>query len=71
MWKLPEILNVSSTFNFETNFTKNANPFQKTEVLFLAKTTKIKKAIFPYKTALSKAYFKKNRMRSTKWTYHK
>ena len=33
--------------------------------------TKIENAIFPYKTALSEANFKANRMRSIKRTYHK
>ena len=40
-------------FNFETNFLKKANPFQKTGERFLVKSTKIESATFPYKTALS------------------
>ena len=58
-------------FNFETNFLKNTNLFQKTGVLFLIESTKIENAKFPYKTALSEATVKTNRMGSTKWMYYK
>ena len=59
-------------FNFETNFLKNANPFQKKqECLFLAESNKIENAAFPYKIVLSEANMKINRTESTKWTYHK
>ena len=34
-------------------------------------STKIVNASFPYKTAISKANVKTNRMMTTKWTYHK
>ena len=50
---------------------KNANPFQKSGVPFLVESTEIENAIFPYKTALSEAYIKTNRIESTKWIYHK
>ena len=56
-------------FNFETDFLENENFFQKTGVL--VERTKIKKASFPYKTAISEANVKTNRMVSTKWTYKK
>ena len=58
-------------FNFETDFLENENFFQKTGVPFLVERTKIEKASFPYKTAISEANVKTNRMVSTKWTYHK
>ena len=64
-------------FNFEINFLKNANLFQKAEVpLFTSKAvllrfTKIENEIFSYKTALSEANDKTNRMWNTKRTYHK
>ena len=58
-------------FNFETNFLKNTNLFQKTGVLFLIESTKIENAKFSYKTALSEATVKTNRMKSTKWMYYK
>ena len=46
-------------------------PFKKLEYHFLVESTKIDNITFPYKTALSEANVKKNRMGSTKWTYHK
>ena len=41
--------------------------FKKLEYLFLVERTNIKKASFPYKTAISKANVKANRMVTTKW----
>ena len=38
---------------------------------FLVKTSKIEKASFPFKTAMSEANVKTNRMATSKWTYHK
>ena len=58
-------------FNFETNFPKNENLFKKLKCRFLVESTKIANATFPYKTALSEANAKINRMWSTKRTYHK
>ena len=49
-------------FNFETSFLKNTNPFQKLEYRFLVESTKIESTIFPYKTALSEANVKINRI---------
>ena len=57
MWQSFEILNVL----------KNENPFQKTGF----ESTKNENAIFPFKTSLSEANVKKNRIESAKWTYHK
>ena len=37
----------------------------------LVESTKIENASFLYKTAISEANVKTNRMVSTKWTYHK
>ena len=45
--------------------------FKKLEYRFLVESTKIDNITFPYKTALSEASGKTNRMGSTKWTYHK
>ena len=45
--------------------------FKKLENRFLIETTKIENASFPFKTALSEANVKTNRMVTTKWTYHK
>ena len=58
-------------FNFETDFLENENLIPKLEYRFLVESTKIEKASFPYKTAISEANVKTNRMVTTKWTYHK
>ena len=50
-------------FNSETNFLKNAL-FKKLESCFLVESTKIENITFPYKTALSEANVKTNRMGS-------
>ena len=57
-------------FNFETDFPKNGNLFYILEYRFLVENTKIEKATFSYKAALSEAIVKTNRMVSTKWSYH-
>ena len=57
-----------------TKFLKNKIIFQKTVPLqyhFLAESTRIENATFTYKTVLSEANIRTNRMGSTKWTYHK
>ena len=51
-------------FNFETNFLENENLFQKTGIPFLVETTKIENPSFPFKTALSEADVKANRLAS-------
>ena len=38
---------------------------------FWGESTKIENALFSYKTAISEANVKTNRIVSTKWTYHK
>ena len=53
-------------FNFETDFLQNEDFFQKTGVPFLVKCTSIKKASFPYKTAIPEANVKTNRMVTTR-----
>ena len=58
-------------FNFETSFLKNENLFKKMENRFLVESDRIENATFSYKTALTEANVKTNRMVSTKWTYHK
>ena len=45
--------------------------FKRLEYRFLVESTKIKNASFPYKTAISEANVKTNKMVTTKWTYHK
>ena len=56
-------------FNFETDFLENENLLQKIGVSF--ESTKIENTSFPYKTDISEAIVKTNRMASTKWVYHK
>ena len=41
------------------------------ECHFLVESTKIENTSFPFKTVLSEADFKTNRMATTKWIYHK
>ena len=45
--------------------------FKKLKYRVLVETTKIENTLFPFKTALSEANVKTNRMATTKWTYHK
>ena len=54
-------------FNFETNFLKNENFFQKTGVLFLVEITKIESTSFSLITGLSGTNVKTNRMTTAKW----
>ena len=44
---------------------------KKLEYRLLVEATKIQNTSFPFKTALSEANVKTNRMATTKWTYHK
>ena len=58
--------------NFERSFLVNENLFQKKlEHRFLVETTKIENTSFLFKTALSEANVKTNRMATTKWTYQR
>ena len=49
-------------FNFETSFLKNENLFKKMENRFLAESDRTENATFSYKTALTEANVKTNRM---------
>ena len=66
-----EILNVFNTLTLIQTFWKTKTFFKKLEYHFLVETTKIENTSFPFKTALSEANAKTNRMATTKWTYHK
>ena len=66
-----ETFKPSQYFNFETNFLENENLFHKTGVPSLVETTEIENTSFSFKTALSEANVKTNRMATTKRTYHK
>ena len=58
-------------FNFKTDLLESEIFFKKLEYRFLVESTKIEKASFPYKTAVSEANVKTNRMVTTKWAYHR
>ena len=55
--------------NFETDFLESENIFQKTGVAFLVENAKIENTLFQYKTTMSEANVKTNRMMSAKCTY--
>ena len=65
-WQSLEILNVFYTLTVKLVFSKTQTLFKKLEYRFLVESTKIENTTFPYKTALSEANSKTNRMRSTK-----
>ena len=50
---------------------ENETFLKKLEYRFLAESTKIENATFPYKTATSEASVKTNRTKIHKWTYNK
>ena len=54
-------------FNFEVSFWKTKTCFERLEHCFINESTKIENVIFSYKTNLSEANFKANRMESSKW----
>ena len=58
-------------FNLKQIFQKTKTFFRKLEYPFLVESTKIENASFPYKTVISGANVKTNRMVSSKWTYAK
>ena len=71
MWQSLNILNDFNTLTLKYIFWKRQTIFKNLEYRFLVESTKIDNKTFPYKTALSAANVKPNRMGSTKWTYHK
>ena len=71
MWQLVKVSNVFNTLTLKEIFWKTKTFFKKLEYGFLVETTKIENTSFPFKTALSEANVKTNRMATTKWTYHK
>ena len=67
-WKLKNVFN---TLTLKQIFWKTKTIFQKLEYSFLVESTKIENTSFPYKTAISEANVKANKMVITKWTYQK
>ena len=61
----------SNSLTLKQIFWKTKTFFRKLEYRFLVETTKIENTSFPFKTALSEANVKTNRMATTKWAYHK
>ena len=57
--------------NIKQIFWKMKIFFNKMEYSFLVERTKILNVTIPYKTALPEANVEKNRMETTKWSYHK
>ena len=71
MSQIVKILNVFNTLTLKEIFCKRKIFFKKLEYRFLGGSTKIENASFPYKTAISEANVKTNKMVTTKWTYYK
>ena len=67
IWQSLKVLNVFNTLTLIQIIWKT----KKLEYRFLVETTKIESTSFLFKTALSEANVKTNRMATTKWTYHK
>ena len=64
-------LHLICTFNFEKIFWKIQTLFRKLENRFLVESPKNDNATFTYKIALLEGNVDINRIRSTKWVYHK
>ena len=66
-----KILNVFNTLTLKQILWKTKTFFKKLSYRFLVESTKIENASFPYKTAVSEASIKTNKILSTNWTYKK
>ena len=64
-----KIVNSFITSTLKQVFWKTQTLFKKTAVMFLVESAKIETATWPYKTVLSEANVRTNRMGSTKWIY--
>ena len=71
MWQPGKVSNVFNTITLKQIFWKTKTFFKKLEYRFLVETTKTENTSFPFKTALSEANVNRNRIATTKWTYHK
>ena len=71
IWQSVKVSNVFDTLTLKQIFWNTKTFFKKLEYHFLVEATKIEITPFPFKTALSEANVKTNRMATTKWTYHK
>ena len=61
-----KLKNVFNTLTLKQIFWKTKTIFQKLEYSFLVESTKIENTSFPYKTAMSEAIVKTNKMVTTK-----
>ena len=66
-----KVSNVLNTLTLKQIFCRMKNFFKKLGYCFLAEATKIEIIPISFKTVLSEANVKVNRMAATKWTYHK
>ena len=66
-----KVSKVFNTLTLKQIFWKTKTFMKKLEYRLLVEATKIQNTSFPFKTALSEANVKTNRMATTKWTYHK
>ena len=66
-----KILNVFNTLTLKQIFWKAKTFFKKLEHDFLVENIMTENALFPYKTAISEANDKANKMVTTKWTNQK
>ena len=71
MLQSKDISNVFNTLTLEQVVWKTKTFIKKLGYHFSVESTAIENATFPFKTPLSKADIKANRMRSAKWTYDK
>ena len=70
MWQSVDILNDFNTLTLKQIFWQTKISLKKLDTFFFVESTKTGNASFRYKTAISEANVKTNRMVSTKWTYH-
>ena len=66
-----KILNFFNSLTLKQIFWKTKTCFKQVGYSFLVESTMIENASFPYKTAISEANVKTNKMVTTKCTYHK
>ena len=71
MWRSVKSLNIFSTLTLKQIFYKTKTFLKILGYRFLVERIKIEKTSFPYKTVISEANVKTNRMVTTKWAYHR
>ena len=71
MWQSVKVSNVFNTLTLKQILWKTKIFFKKVEYLFLVEATMIENTSFLFKTALSEANVKTNRVATAKWTYRK